>query len=1051
MDPLRASLESTLAGQYVFERELGGGGMSRTYLARETALNRRVVVKILAPELLAGLSIERFRREVLLAAQLQHPHVVPVLTAGVADGLPWFSMPYVDGDSLRHRLERGPLGITEIVSILRDVARALAYAHTHGVVHRDIKPDNVLLSAGSATVTDFGIAKAISASRTTAEVRSTALTQAGMALGTPAYMAPEQAVGDPNTDHRADLYAFGAMAYELIAGRPPFQATTPSKLLAAHLGETPHSLLGVRPDCPSSLAELVMSCLEKDPERRPAEARDVARLLEAITTGGGSTAAPAILTGGRMPLGRAIGLWAAAAAFVAITAWAATSVVGLPDWVLPGSVGVMLAGLPVIALTAFAQRTTHRMFTVTPGSAAPRGTMATLAARASPHLSWRRTWLGGGIAVGSFAVLVVGYMVLRALGIGPMASLRGSGAFGEGEVVMVADFGSPEGDSTLGGTVAEALRTDLAQSTSLRVLTRSAMRDLLGLMKRPLDTTVAYPLAREIATREGAKAVLDGDIERLGSSYVVSARLVGTLDGRELALFREEAARLDDLLPAIGKLSKAVRAKAGESLKSVRESSELERVTTSSLPALRKYVEGSRLADERGEQERGIAMLQEAVQLDSSFAMAWRKIAVLHGNEGRRQERIAAITVAFRHRDRLTEMERLLTEAYYYMQGPVRDLDRAGAAYKSVLVLDSTSTAALNNAAVILSDGKRDYAAAESLYRRVTLLPRTFGGAFTNLAQMQIRNGHLTGLDSTVRRYREALPASNDLWEAEWYAAYGQGQLDRADSVARAVAAAPKTLRQEIRANGGLAGTAELRGRLQEARRRTAMSSLALFKARPEPENQITLSLDTAYYESGFDGNEGAALAAVRRGLARTPMSTMAPDARPWYNLLGVALLIRDPKLTREVVEGAERDMVPSANDPEGARAWLRGALAYTEGRWSDAIRELDESNRRHMSQVNMYAVLRAVAFKELGQADSAIAAFERYLDMPDPNLDASPRWRVPALQWLGELYEARGQPKRAIERYTEITRLWERADPALQPRVKALQLRITRLARATG
>ena len=166
MDELRDRLEAALAGMYAIQRELGGGGMSRTYLAVEHALNRRVVVKVLAPELLAGISVERFRREVLLAAQLQHPQVVPVLAAGDAGGLPWFTMPYVDGDSLRRRLESGPIGTGEVISILRDVARALAYAHAHGVVHRDIKPDNVLLSAGSATVTDFGIAKAISAART---------------------------------------------------------------------------------------------------------------------------------------------------------------------------------------------------------------------------------------------------------------------------------------------------------------------------------------------------------------------------------------------------------------------------------------------------------------------------------------------------------------------------------------------------------------------------------------------------------------------------------------------------------------------------------------------------------------------------------------------------------------------------------------------------------------------------------------------------------------------------------------------------------------------
>ncbi len=228
----------------------------------------------------------------------------------------------------------------------------------------------------------------------------------------------------------------------------------------------------------------------------------------------------------------------------------------------------MLAGLPIIGLTAYVQRITHRVFTATPqmtpgGTPAPQGTLATLAVKVSPHVSWRRTWLGGSIAIGAFVALVVGFMVLRALGIGPMGSLRGKGAFGAEETILVADFRGPPADSTLGSTVAEALRTDLAQSTSLKVLTRANVRDILALMQRPTESTVPFDLAREIATREGAKAVLDGAIVQLGQSYVVSARLVSSLDGTELAAFRETAPNQDGLIEAIGKLSRAVREKSG--------------------------------------------------------------------------------------------------------------------------------------------------------------------------------------------------------------------------------------------------------------------------------------------------------------------------------------------------------------------------------------------------------------------------------------------------------------------------------------------------------
>ena len=192
--------------------------MSRVFVAEETALRRKVVVKVLPPELTAGVNVERFNREILLAAKLQHPHIVPVLTAGETQGLPYYTMPLVEGESLRGRLARAnALSITEAVSLLKDVARALAYAHEHGIVHRDIKPDNVLITGGSATVTDFGIAKAISASRTQGAAET--LTQIGTSIGTPTYMSPEQAAGDPDTDHRTDIYSFGCMAYEMPTRR----------------------------------------------------------------------------------------------------------------------------------------------------------------------------------------------------------------------------------------------------------------------------------------------------------------------------------------------------------------------------------------------------------------------------------------------------------------------------------------------------------------------------------------------------------------------------------------------------------------------------------------------------------------------------------------------------------------------------------------------------------------------------------------------------------------------------------------------------------------
>ena len=282
MTDLVADLQNALHGTYDLERELGGGGMSRVFLANEVALGRRVVIKVLPANLTIDLSAERFAREIQLAAALQHPCIVPVLAAGVAGGVPFYTMPFVAGRTLRDRLvERMQLPVPEAMDVLRDVASALAHAHAHDIVHRDIKPENILLSGGYAQVTDFGIARAISASRTAADIDRARITQAGLVIGSPSYMAPEQVAGDEGMDQRADIYALGCLAYELFAGKPPFTATDPHLILRAHVSEIPADVRTHRPDLPADIAAIVMRSLEKDRALRPQTANELVKFFRA--------------------------------------------------------------------------------------------------------------------------------------------------------------------------------------------------------------------------------------------------------------------------------------------------------------------------------------------------------------------------------------------------------------------------------------------------------------------------------------------------------------------------------------------------------------------------------------------------------------------------------------------------------------------------------------------------------------------------------------------------------------------------------------------------
>ena len=315
MTDFPAQLQQALSPGYTLERELTGGGMSRVFVATDVALARKVVVKVLPPELAAGVNHERFRREIQVAAQLQHPHVVQLLSAGEQGTLIWYTMPFINGQSLRESLAKGEkYAIKDVVRIMRDVADALDYAHGLGVIHRDIKPGNVLLMGSHALVTDFGVAKAISAS-----MPSSGFTSAGMAIGTPAYMAPEQIAADPAADHRMDLYALGLLGYEMLTGAVPFKEDSPQKTMAAQLTREPSPVENSRADVPAALSALIRHLLAKLPEERPQLASDVVTALDDIALSSGQHLAPLRPT--RKPsLARTLLIGAAGLAVVA-AAW----------------------------------------------------------------------------------------------------------------------------------------------------------------------------------------------------------------------------------------------------------------------------------------------------------------------------------------------------------------------------------------------------------------------------------------------------------------------------------------------------------------------------------------------------------------------------------------------------------------------------------------------------------------------------------------------------------------------------------------------------------
>jgi eukaryotic-like serine/threonine-protein kinase len=275
MSDLPPALREGLLDRYAIERELGRGGMATVYLAHDLRHDRPVALKLLHPELAATLGPERFQREIRFAARLQHPHILTVLDSGETAGRLWFTMPYVEGESLRDRLRRErQLPLSDAVRLTREVALALDYAHRHGAIHRDIKPENILLVDGQALVADFGVARALGG-------EDQRLTETGLAIGTPAYMSPEQAAGDRGLDARTDVYSLGLVLYEMLAGETPFAAASPQAMIARRLTEAPRPLPQIRETVPEGISRAVIRALAKSPADRFPSAAEFARALEA--------------------------------------------------------------------------------------------------------------------------------------------------------------------------------------------------------------------------------------------------------------------------------------------------------------------------------------------------------------------------------------------------------------------------------------------------------------------------------------------------------------------------------------------------------------------------------------------------------------------------------------------------------------------------------------------------------------------------------------------------------------------------------------------------
>lgn len=737
-----------------------------------------------------------------------------------------------------------------------------------------------------------------------------------------------------------------------------------------------------------------------------------------------------------------------------------TGFAGLPGWTPSFAFVLLLIGLPIVIATTFVQKGMPSLRGEYRDAVDPE----TLVGRVPDEVyqnpaahplhgerlfTWRNAILGGVGAGTLLVAAVIAYVGMWAAGIGPMGNLVAQGVIAQGDAVVLATFADHTGEG-LGEVVTEALRVDLSRAEVLRVVDGAELGDVMTLMQLPEGTPFSAEVAREVAIRQGIKAVLHGDVASAGTGYLITASLQEAESGRSMASFRSTASGPDDVIGAIDRLSQDVREKSGESLRKIRAGEPLEAVTTASLPALRLYAESDQALDS-GEDDRAIELLGQALALDSAFAMAWRRLSVVYNNTGVNPEgRVEAATQAYDHRNRLTERERYLAEANYYST-VAQDRARTIAAYQNVLRVAPDERSALNNLANEYQ-AIEDYARADSLYRRAVDGPGRSTTAFQNLVRNRFAMGRFPEAADVLKEYEAAYPNDAGMWEWRFWTAFLLGDMEEAVSHAEPVASDPGEP-PYVRANAldHLGQVAYWQGRLDDGRRYFLEAERV--GAQVGPGFAWVRRLWTGYSEAVV-GDPQWALSHVRDGMRDGTFDSMAPLERNHYftglNLAlggdkaGVAAVRKD----LEASVPAERRGVEDRLDMERIGILVRAASGERDG----VVEALDANITEYgCGPGRCYMAERAWLAEQVGDSAEAVrfheAVRQRGFNFPELN---GP-YRLRSTLRLGPLYDEAGDTAHAIEAYQRLVDQWAGADARGQRVVDHARARIAALAPAGG